>query len=97
MFGVHAVFVSPGFGIGIFAVRKTVYGYIVDGEGISGVLIVADFDSSFPRRAVVTVVESAVIYCKVRRFCRRCLTVKKNRFAVGVESAVYKGCFRHLL
>ena len=87
MFRIHTVFVSPYFGTGVLAGGKTVYGYIVDGEGISGVIIVTDFDSRFPRRAVVAVVESAVIYRKVRRFCRRCLTVKKNCFTVGVESA----------
>lgn len=122
MFRIHTVFVSPNFGISVFAVSKTVYGYIVDCKGVSRVIIVTDFDSRFPRRAVVAVVESAVIYRKVRRFCRRCLTVKKDRFTVGIESAVfefyvraapgpyrilichivfesavYNGCFRHLL
>ena len=67
---IHAVFVCPQRGTGVFAGSKSVNSSVVNGQGIGSVVIIADFNSRLARSAVIAVIEDAVVYDKVGGFGR---------------------------
>ena len=50
---IHAVFVCPQLGTGVFAVSKSVNSSVVNGQGIGSVVIITDFNSRFTGSAVI--------------------------------------------
>ena len=87
---VHAVFVCPQLGTGVFAVSKSVNSSVFNSQGIGGIVIVTDFNSRFSGSTVVAVIEGAVVYNEVGGFGFGCLTVKQNCLAVCIECAAFK-------
>ena len=62
---VHAVLVCPQLGAGVLTISETVDSSVVNGQGVGGVVVVADLDSRLARSAVFAVIEDAVVYDKV--------------------------------
>lgn len=65
MCGIHAVFVCPQLGSGVFTVGKSVDSRSIYGQRICGIIIVTDFNGSLACGAVVSVVEFAVVDSKI--------------------------------
>lgn len=84
---IHAVFVCPQRGIGVFASGKSVNSSVVNGQGIGGVVIITDFNSRFTGSAAIAVIEGAVVYDKIGGIGRSRSAVEQDCLAVGVEGA----------
>ena len=91
---IHAVFVCPQLGTGVFAVSKSVNSSVVNSQGIGGVVIVTDFNGRFTRSAVIAVIEDAVIRYQIGRLCLSRLAIQQNGLAVGVEGAALESHIR---
>ena len=88
---IHTVFVCPQLAAGVFTVRITSYNFrIVNNKSkivMLSVVCFADFDRCLTCRAVVSVIERAVVYSKI---CGFFFTEQQDSLAVGVESATFK-------
>ena len=87
---IHAVLICPQLGTGIFTVSESVDNRLVNGQRISSVVIVTDFNSRFAGSTIAAVVESAVVHNKICRLCCSSLSIKQDRLAVRVECAALK-------
>lgn len=90
---IHAVFVCPQLGTGVFAVSKSVNSSVFNSQGIGGVVIVTDFNSRFTGRAVIAVIEDAVIYNEVGGVFTIRSAIEQDCLTVGVEGAALE---RHI-